>query len=117
MSSHNGPPTGDLAMRENVISAKELIEMRDALNGESTDSRPVRDTIRTKHKRPSLRVGLESEEGKTYLAITDHDTGHRATIQLSLESMASLGAQMLTASAGEGIQLGCWLEGELEVAK
>jgi hypothetical protein len=107
----NGPETGKLAMSDTLVTEEDLRRMR----GDEAPAQVA--PAATKHRRPSLRVGLESEDGSTYLAVTDHESGHRMTLRLSPESMASLGSQMLTTSAGDGLGLQCWLEGSLEVVK
>jgi hypothetical protein len=93
-----------------TISSAELLRLASETEG-------PRDTLRVKHRKPQIRLGVEVEDGKGYLALTDHETGARVTITMSLEALASMGGLMIMADNPGKVAFGCWLEGELQVVR
>ncbi len=99
-------------MADSIISSAELLRMVDEQEPERVVTRKHR-----KHRKPQVRMGVEVEDGLGYLALTDHETGARVTLKLSLEAMASMGGLMIMSDNPGRVSFGCWLEGELQVVR
>jgi hypothetical protein len=97
-------------MADAIMSSKEVLRMADELNDEPR-------ALRRKHSKPQVKVGIEIDDGRGYLAVTDHETGARVTLELSIESMNTLGGLLVMADNPGHASFGCWLEGEAQVVR
>lgn len=88
------------------ISAAELLEL-----AEAAGAKPKKHDLRVGR----LRAECEIEDAQVYLAF--RDVGPSATLRMSPEDCAALGAVLIAVAAMSDGRAGCYLVGTLEVFK